>query len=168
MSSITLYTVTDTLAALVDSLDMCETDELRAQCEAEIQRTVQQQVQKVDDFHRFLVHLESQIELAGKEIDRLKARRDHMDAMIERLKDYAVRVMSEQNLTRLEGDTVTFSLRQNPPAVEITDEAAVPAVYKTVVQTVKVDKRAIGKELKAGRDVPGADLRFGSVSLVRK
>jgi len=165
--NLTLYEITDTLQALVDSLDMCETDEQRAQCEAEIEQTVKAQVQKTDDFCRFLAHLESQEGLATAEIDRLFARRHALTRTRERLERYAIYTLQSMNLKRIDGTTSRLSLRQNPPAVEITDEALLPGRYKTVVQEVKIDKRAIKEAIQSGSDVPGANLRSG-ISLSRR
>lgn len=168
MSGITLYEITDTLEALMNSLELCETPEQRAQCEAEIEQAVATQVKKVDDFCRFLAHLESQENLATCEIERLKTRKQSINRMLQRLEAYAVRVMENANLKKIDGDTSRLSLRQNPPAVEITDESLVPAEFKTITPHVSIDKRAIKKAIDGGRDVPGADLRFGTTSLIRR
>ena len=165
--NLTLYEISETLQALVDSLDMCETDEQRAQCEAEIQQTVRVQMGKTDDFCRFLAHLESQEGLASAEIDRLWARRHALTRTRERLEQYAIHVLQSMNLQRIDGATSRLSLRRNPPAVEIFNEAALPGKFKTVVQEVKIDKKAIKEAIQGGADVPGANLRSG-ISLSRR
>ena len=97
----------------------------------------------------------------------------------------------------LEGRTTTFSLRACPPSVEVTDEAAIPADFKTLLLKVpavsweqlldgldidqravivaqvmtadiKVDKRSIKAALESGAHVPGADVVFGRHSLRRR
>ncbi len=44
----------------------------------------------------------------------------------------------------------------------IVNEAAIPAAYivEEVITTKRVDKAAIKKALKAGQEVPGADLEY--------
>jgi len=168
MSNLTLYEISENLTALIDSLDLCETEELRAQCERDIEQAVALQVKKVDDFCRFCAHLDSQVELAEHEIERLKARKETLTHAAQRLEGYAIRVMQAQNVTRLEGETSKMYLRKNAPAVEIVDQDAVPAEFKTIVQKINIDKRAIKRALDGGGDVPGVDLRYGSVSLIRK
>jgi len=168
MANLTLYEINENLQAWVDTLDLCQTPEERAACEAEIERMVVAQIRKVDDFARFLAHLESQTELAEREIERLRARRRRFTALQERLQQYAVRVMQSADLKYLEGDTARLSLRHNPPAVEITDEARVPAEFKTIQQTIACDKRAIKRAIDSGDEVPGAELRPGTVSLLRR
>jgi len=165
--NLTLYEITGTLQALADSLALCQTDEQRAECEAEIERTVAQQIHKVDSFCRFLAHLDSQAELAANEIDRLEARRRGLLHVQQSLERYAVRVMQSQNLKSIDGDTSRLSLRLNPPAVEILDEGLIPGKFKRIVQSVAIDKRQIKEAIQAGDSVPGADLHRGT-ALIRR
>lgn len=167
MSSLTLYSLSETLSALLDSLDLCETSEQIAECEADIERTALALVHKVDDFSQFLAHLQSQQVLATQEIERLKSRRQYLLRTQDRLEQYAIRVMQQQGIRKLDGDTSRLSIRNNPPAVEITDEAQVPVAYKIVHTTVTCDKRAIKGAIDHGIEVPGATLHVG-ISLVRR
>jgi hypothetical protein len=167
MSGITLYEVSETLIALLDSVDLCETDEQRAQCEAEIRRAMDVQIHKVDSFCRFLAHVESQTELATREIERLKAREAVFENLMQRLKAYAVFTMQQMRLRKLEGDTSKLTLRTNQAAVDIDDEQLVPGKFKTIKQVVSVDRRAIKNAIDGGEVVPGARLREPSISLLR-
>jgi hypothetical protein len=156
------------MQTLVDSLDVCPGEEERAHCEADIERASDRLLRKVDDFARFWAHVESQVDLADREIKRLQARRRGFAGLLERLKNYAVHVMQFHGLKRLHGDTTHLTLRHNPPAVEILDEAQVPAEYKTIQTTVACDKLAIKRAIDTGITVPGAELRPGTVSLLRR
>jgi SMC interacting uncharacterized protein involved in chromosome segregation len=153
--------------ALRDTLDLCETDEQRAECEAEIERTVDALMRKVDSFTHFMAHLDSQIELAEKEIKLLKAREMAFANLQERLKQYAIYTMQRNGLRTLEGDTSKLTLRTNQPAVEVDDVQALPAEYKTIRQEIVPDKRAIKNAIVGGEDVPGARLKEPTVSLIR-
>lgn len=168
MPGLTLYEVSEHLIALLDTYDMCETDEQRMECNAEIQRTVEAQLHKVDNFSRFLSHVESQADLAAKEIERLKTRRAVFVNLQERLEQYAIRGMQALGLRKLDGDTSRLTLRNNTPAVDIDDEELVPAKFKTIRQTVNIDKRGIKSAIDGGEVVPGAHLREPSISLIRK
>ena len=165
---ITLYSVNEDLLALVDSLDLCDTDEQRAACDAEILAAMEAQVRKTDSFGRFLAHLESQAALAEKEIARLEARQSAFLRARDRLEAYAVRTMQALNLPRLEGETSSLSLRYNTPAVDIRDESIIPGAFKIVRQTVSCDKRAIKQAIDHGESVPGAGLKPPTISLVRR
>src|SRR4030095_2681662 len=130
-----------------------------------IERTVDAQIRKVDSFCRFLAHLESQAELAEKEIKRLKTREAVFANLQERLKQYAVFTMQKNGLRTLEGDTSKLTLRTNQPAVEIDSEESLPAKFKII--RFDVDKRAIKAAIKSGEEVSGAHLKEPSVSLIR-
>lgn len=167
MSSLTLYSLSAELVALLDSVDLCENEEQRAECEAEIRRTMEAQIRKVDDFCHFLSHIESQAELATKEIERLKARKASFINLSERLERYAIAIMKSLDLKRLDGNTARMALRANQPAVEIDSEESIPARYKTIRQQIYIDKLAVKRAISSGEEVPGAHLREGSVSLIR-
>jgi len=167
VSAVTLYETQDTLFALSDSYDLCDTDEARAECKAEIERAIIQQLRKVDSFCQFLAHLESQTELAAAEIHRIEARSRQIWRTQKRLEEYAIRTMQTWNLRVLDGDTSQLRLRDNPPAVEIIDEPLIPGEYRHRVETFTIDKRLIKRAIDEGTPVPGAQLRTG-VRLVRK
>jgi hypothetical protein len=167
MSESTLYKIPEHLMALRDTIDLCETDEQRAECEAEIERTADALMRKIDSFSHFLGHLESQIDLAEKEIKRLKAREMAFANLKERLNQYAIYTMQRNGLRTLEGDTAKLTLRTNQPAVEIDDVQVLPAEYKTIRQEIVPDKRAIKAAIAGGEAVPGARLKEPTVSLIR-
>lgn len=163
----TLYAILDNLVALFDTRDMCVTDEERAECDRELARTIAQQLHKVDDFNRFLAHLESQTQLAAAEIQRIEARSRRIFRTQKRLEEYAIQTMQTWGLKVLDGETSQLRLRQNPPAVEITDDVLVPNEYRRIVESITIDKRSIKRAIEEGLEVPGAHLRSG-ISLVRK
>ena len=165
--SMTLYEVSEHLIALLDSEDMCESDEERAQCQAEIYRTLEASVRKVDDFCRYLAHLDSQVALAGDEIERLKDRKATLENTAHRLEQYAIRVMESLDVRRLDGRTSRLWLRIHQPAVVVESTDLVPYEFKAIKTEISVDKRAIKKAIDAGVEVPGAHLGTPSVSLIR-
>lgn len=168
MSDMTLYPLRDHLEALNDTVDMCQTDEERVACEAEIDRAIEFYLRKVDNVNRFFSHLESQIELAEKEIKRIKALQTGFVNAHARLEQYIIRGMQARNLRKMEGDTSRLTLRENTPALEVDDETAVPEKFKTIIETVKIDKMAVKAAIKSGEDVAGAHLREPTISLIRR
>jgi hypothetical protein len=73
--------------------------------------------------------------------------------------------MEHAGKKELEGDGLKIKLKANPPSVVITDENLIPWDYREVVQpppVEKIVKAKIAKALKAGIDVPGADLNISS------
>jgi hypothetical protein len=151
---------------------------------------------------RALTGQAQQIDFAKAEIDRLKQRKATGERVHARLEKYVIETIenlgtdSKGKYRRLEGKTTTFSIRACPPSVEVTDESAIPAEYKTltlklpavtweelldrldieqraaVLGQVKcpeatVEKRSIKAAMDGGTDVPGADLVIGRHALRR-
>ena len=70
---------------------------------------------------------------------------------------------------KIDGETTTLALQEAPATVLILDEKLIPREYKRhVPEEWQPDKKCIAKALKAGIDVPGADLSEGNLYLVRK
>lgn len=164
MSDLTLYAITDTLPALLDSLDMCETDEQRAECEAEIQRYFAALPAKVDGVARFREHLAATVALSKAEAKRVSARADRFQRMLDRIDWYTIRILErlpepKYGTRRLEGETATLALRRCPPSLHVFDATRIPAEYMTVIPArSEVCNSAVKDALKAGVEVPGAEL----------
>lgn len=165
MGELTLYALTDTLPALIDSLEGLEpgTPE-HAECAAEIERYFEALPAKVDGVARFLSHLKAQAKHAADEVTRLQARKARFEAAHERLSGYVMRVLEQlpepkRGNRKLDGITATLSLARCPASLRITDAARIPSEYITVIPASKqVCNSAVKDALKAGIEVPGAEL----------
>jgi hypothetical protein len=194
--AMTLYSLSEDLAAHLDSVDLTEPGTpQRDECEAAIRRYMEQLPAKVDSVAWMLAHLESQAQLAAQEMQRLQTRKQAFERAGDRLAAYCVRVLEQlpepkRGPRKLEGETATLALRPSEAAI-LTDEAAVPAIYKTAVlempalvweecvrrdgtvigkltrQNLKVRLSDVKKAIKDGLSVPGADIEFRN-NLVRK
>jgi hypothetical protein len=67
--------------------------------------------------------------------------------------------MMELNRTELNGRDARFTLRQNPPSVDIVDPNKITAEYTREKITIEVDKMKIKEDLLSGKEVPGALLK---------
>jgi Gp157 protein len=196
-----LYAIEEYLAALMDTVELVPPVQ-EQQFREEFQAALTTAVEKRDRVGQFMAHLEHQIAFANFEIDRLKERRAAYQRAFERIEDYVAHTIeilgrdARGKYRKLEGKTVTFSLAGCPPSVEVTDESAVPAEYKTLTlklpavawerildwldtgqreavsghvkcQDVFIDRRSIKAAINAGTQVPGADLAIGKTSLRR-
>jgi hypothetical protein len=164
----TLYEIEDELISLIETLDGAEDQSLRAEIEEAIMRTVSEEIQKVDRISQMLAHFESQAQLAAAECKRLQTRKKAFEHSVERLEIYVRNAMQFAGVKKLEGETATLSLRVAPVSVLISDFEAVPAEYKEIRTEVVIDKAAVKKALKGGREVPGAALSEGNLYLVRR
>lgn len=139
--SLTLFNLEESLQALLDSEDLVEPEQ-QAELAADLEAALATTISKRDRVGAFIAHCESQALLATSEIDRLKKRKALFEAVVERVELSVVRTIkllgvdAKGKYKALEGNTVTFSVRRCPPSVSITDEAAVPAQFKTITVTL--------------------------------
>jgi len=196
-----LYVIEDHLAALIETAELVSPEQER-EFRAEFQAALTAAVEKRDRVGQFLAHLEQQIDFAKFEIDRLRQRKAVCERAHERLENYVIETIEQLGTDTkgryrtLEGKTTTFGLRACPPSVAVTDEAAIPADYKTltlklpavtweqlldgldidqraaVLKQVRspeaaVERRSIKAAIDGGADVPGAGLVTGRHSLRR-
>jgi Siphovirus Gp157 len=196
-----LYDIETHLAALIDTEDLVPA-ELEAEYAIELQSTLLATVEKRDRVGQFMAHLESQAALAKAERKRLDDREALYDRAFAQMEAYVSRVIDSLGLDdkgkrrKLEGNTITFSLRGCDKRAEVTDEMALPTKYKRVTVTLpaetwelvcdsldldlrervlsevkaaraEVSTSLVKADLKADIAVPGAKLAGGTY-LVRK
>lgn len=166
-TSVTLRSVADDLRAWADTLaGLDEGSPEHEEALAAMSASITKGAAKVDSFAGFLRRLTYEQDHIKYEERRLKERADALYKIEERLREYAVRALTDAGLRKIQGESSTLSLRKKPDVVVVEDEAAVPASYKTVEQIVKVDRRALLRDLKAGNEIHGADIRFGEDGLI--
>lgn len=90
-------------------------------------------------------------------VERGEQRLKRIGARADRARDTIKRMMDALGLTRLERDLVTITVSDGPRGVRVTDETAIPDAYIRR----SVDKQALGKDLRAGATVEGAELANG-------
>ncbi len=196
-----LYAIEEYLAALVETLELVPVFQ-EQEFREEVQHALTTAVDKRDRVGQFMAHLEHQIAFAASEIERLRKRKAMYERAFRRIEDYVSYTIemlgrdAKGKYRRLEGKTVTFSLAGCPPSVDVTDESAIPAEFKTVTlklpavaweqilgrletahreallrqvkcPEISIDKRSIHVAISAGRTVKGADLAIGNTSLRR-
>lgn len=93
---------------------------------------------------------ECEREKAGidEEVKRLKARADQSGRKAEQLRGYLKASMEAAGHKKHKGKLHTLTVTQNPPAVDIFSEEAIPDRFCTTVMTLKISKTAIAAEIK--------------------
>lgn len=161
-----LYKLTGALASVWEKIEDEETDldllEGTLQCiEGEIEV-------KIEGMGKMIAMLEGDAESLEHEITRLKKRLESRDNRIAKIKSYLKQQMIFMGKQKVSTPTFTVSIRNNPPALRITDESLIPASYMTIIpESKELNKSAIKESLKQGKEVPGAELTQGN-SLVIK
>ena len=91
-------------------------------------------------------------------VERAKERVARFEARADRARGTIQRMLEALGITKLERSLVTASISEGPKAVVVTDQAALPDFYFRR----SVDKVALGKDLRAGKEVAGATLNNGA------
>src|SRR5215471_7862491 len=139
--SLTLYQIEDRLAALLETGEGGIAPELEEQYRADLAQSLQKAVDKRDRVGEFLRFVEEQGRFAAEEAKRLTERRQRFERAAERMRAYVkwtIQNMGQDEQGRwrkLEGRSVSFSLRKLPDILQVDDETAVPAEFKTLVIT---------------------------------
>lgn len=171
--SMTLYSLEENLVALLDTVEIVEGQDERLEILDAIARTDAQAIEKRDHVIRFLRHLDLQQQNIATEIARLRSLMDSYAKGQERVERHVVSVIErfapepKRGPKKLEGTIGVLFLRKNPDSVEISDQSSIPEKFMVTPEPPlpRPDKAAIRAAIKAGEEVPGADLRFGSSRL---
>lgn len=87
---------------------------------------------------------------------------------VERIQEYISLALSTAGLKKIRAGIHQVTIRSPSESVEIVDSNALPAKFVEYETTIKPDKLAIKHELKAGHQIPGAQLKIGKPSLLIK
>lgn len=195
MNSVTLYGAEENLAAFLETEEGGVPEEMREEFALALAGANEAAIDKRDGCIRFVRHVESQIDFAKAEKARINDWQKSLEGGLERFRAYLANVVAihgkqPKGAAKLAGRTGMLTLRKTPDVAQIVDKAVVPVQYKTVTVTmsasdwefisggveftgpvdvsVSIAKRPILDALKAGDDVPGAELVFGHDVLVVK
>ena len=102
-------------------------------------------------------------------IAALKQRVEDMQARLSRLKDRFERkrelaswAMSNAEITKMQTEDFTLTLRQGPPRLDVVDQEKVPAEY-FIPQPSRLDRSGLATALKRGDVIPGVVLLEGEM-----
>lgn len=106
----------------------------------------------------FFRNLETTVQAIKDAEVRMEKRRKSIEARIRWFNSYLKTHMESSGFTKIESPWFVLSIEKNPPALEIFDEAAIPAEYKQETVTITMDNAALKAALKDKKLVPGARL----------
>lgn len=113
---------------------------------------------KAENIAKLIRNLEADVKVIHDEEKRLAERRRAIEVKIERLKTYLQEQLETAGLQKVKRPTITVSIQNNPPSVDLIDETLIPADF-LIPQPAKVDKKSILERLKKGESVPGVTLK---------
>lgn len=111
-----------------------------------------------------LAEIEVLMEGASALKKTLSARIERLDAQYETIRTALAIAMEVAEKKRLETDIGTITLKKVAPSVRIIEEADIPPEFWKP-QAPKLDKKSVLDALKAKRDVLGAELSNGGVTV---
>jgi len=115
---------------------------------------------KAENIGKLWLELQGEAKAVGAEIERLAKHKSRFESNSQWLKDYLLRELPLAKIEQVKRPTVTVTIRDNPPSVNIIDEEAVPRDFKRhVPERWDVDKKSILENHKAGGEaVQGAEI----------
>ncbi len=162
---LSLYTIADHYReAFRDLTEILDSD-------ADLAATDKQQIiddslsHLIDDFKTkalnvagFINNLKLELEAVKSAENRMNKRRNSLESKISFLTDYLFVQCQKTGTTSIKNDELVIAIKNNPPKVIVDNEAAIPAEFKEVIETVKIAKSAIAAAIKNGLEVIGAHL----------
>jgi hypothetical protein len=106
-------------------------------------------------------HAKGMAEAAKERLELIKGRHKRYDDRYESLRGVALSIMGAIGLMRRELPEATWSIQRGRESVQITDEAAIPSLYKEERSITTVDKALLLEALKNQRDAHAAILAKG-------
>lgn len=80
------------------------------------------------------------------------------DNLIEFLIGNLMFTMKKLELDKIETPVYKVRIQKNPPSVSIIDENKIPDKYKERIIQTKIDKKAILKDVKDGKEIEGVEI----------
>jgi hypothetical protein len=127
------------------------------ECEQRIATLTELQPAKVDSFCGFLRECERREQVDTAEAERILRRAQQWKERRRYLVGRAIAAMQATNQAKLEGQNSTLALRDNPPKVEIQQEALLPAEFRRT--TVTLDQQ-IWNLIEQALEKAGAPILF--------
>ena len=164
-----LYELTGQRLALQSKLEAMNFDEETIADTLEGESTEIQT--KIENYGFVIRNMEAFGDAIKAEESRLAVRRLAYEKRVDSIKSYLLDNMQACKITKIECPAFTIAVQANPVAVDVLDEAAIPAKYISTPEpkppVPAPDKNAIKAALKEGKIIPGCALKQ-SMKLVIK
>jgi Siphovirus Gp157 len=155
-SNLKLYELSNAYKQVMDLLEEGETESLRDTLES-IQEPLED---KAENIAKLVQSSLAECEVIKSEEKRLADRRRALETKVTGLKQYLFEQLEHAGLSKVKRPTITVSIQNNPPSVEVLDEGLILSQFR-IPQPDKVDKKALLIHLKEGNELPGVTLKQG-------
>jgi len=113
---------------------------------------------KAENIAKLIKSIEADEQAIKAEEERLYNRRKALENRRLSIKSYLESQLIGANIDKIKGTMFTITIQNNPPSVQIADDAIVPEKYY-ILQPPKLDKKALLEDLKAGAIIEGISLQ---------
>jgi phage host-nuclease inhibitor protein Gam len=120
---------------------------------------------KAENIAKLIKSLDGDIKAYKEEVDRLTARKKTMENHQDRLKAYLESNMTALGKDKIKGNVFTIAMQNNPPKIVVDAEELILDMYKEY--EVKLDKKMMLDDIKAGRKVPGVHMEQSASLRIR-
>ncbi|WP_118780299.1 siphovirus Gp157 family protein [Neisseria lactamica] len=154
MTALTLYQCTADVQAALDYYFDSETER-----EDTLEAVIGQFEAKAQSVIAYIKNQEITEKMLEEHIRQMTGKLKAAKARNQSLKDYLARNMQAAGITEIKADDGTFKASfLKSKAVEILDEAQIPAEFMRETVKIEPDKTAIRKAIESGREVAGAKI----------
>ena len=123
--------------------------------------------EKSEQLELILKELEAKEEKCKEIADFYARKAKQANEKTKALKELILGAMQKLNAKKIETVTGTFTIRNNAPSLKIENEDLIPQKFVSYIQTRKIEKNEIKKEIKNGVEIPGAHLETSQSLLIR-
>lgn len=121
---------------------------------------------KADGYIAVVKSLEADNKAIDEEIKRLRQRKTSNSNGIKRLKESLQDAMEVTGKTKFKTALNSYSIGNNPPSLDISDESHIPESY-WVPQAPKINKKDLLQAIKNGQEIQGVGIKQGKSLRVR-
>ena len=161
MTNLTLYTIADQYMIDMERLESMDLDEQTFQDTLEgLSGDLELKATNVAMFVR---NLEASAEAIKNAEKQMAERRKAIEAKAEKIRNYLKENMLRTGISKIDCPYFQLSIRKNPPAVEVIDQALIPDEYFDIPEppAPTLNKNRLKDDLKNGVVVEGAKLTSG-------
>lgn len=157
-----LYELTSQYKQLLEMADDLDPKTLQDTLEA-IEESIEE---KAENTAKLIRTWEAEAKAIKEEEKRLADRRKALENRVSNTKAYLFEQMEIAGLDRIKRPTLTLSIANNPPSVEVIDPEKIPSFFM-IEQEPKIDKKAILEALKNGAEIDGCTIKQGKGLRIR-
>lgn len=147
--------------------DLVEDEEMDLVQLEEALKSVEEDINaKAENLAKIIKQIDGDVTTIKAEIDRLAAKKKALENKKDGIKTYLTEQLDIAGMDKVKTPLFTVAMQNNPPSVNVLDEALIPKQY-FIPQDPVLDKKGILAALKEGQEVPGAELKQGRSLRIR-